>query len=775
MAAMQNAAETLEFPKIQEILAEGARTERGRALTLSLTQLEKTPLVLELSYVQEAIDLLSRYGSLPVDGSADLRKSVDYASRGGRLNEKELSDVAEDCHISRAVKAAFDDIQGLPKLWDYASFLPDLSDLEKDIRKAIGPDLSVLDEASRELKSIRIKKRRLQEKTTGLLPQLLTKYKPYLSGMSFALKNGHYALPVANAYKSKVRGFVQDFSSSGETVFIEPEELLRLHAEIQEAENQEKEEIERILQALSLEVGHYAERLLDQNERIARLDFWMAKARFAEKYHGHVAHVSDKREISIPAARHPLLKQETAVPNDFFLSEAEPLMVISGPNAGGKTVALKTLGLLVLMHQSGLPIPAASGAEICPIDHVYTDIGDQQSIEESLSTFAAHMRSSSDIFKQATSRDLVLLDEIGTGTAPQEGEAIAYASVKCLLDKGCFALVSSHFNGLKAYALQEKRIVSASMLFDQEKLAPTYRLKRGLPGESYAFEVAEKYGMPASLVEEARNYLGEGRESEQSRSSKRLLELVVEQEKTLQSIEQEKKALEEQEAKNEALAKSLEKEKEEFQKKEEEKERRLLEKTKAQVSEIVSILSKPDVKLHEAIEAKRKIEELEAASEEEGAEEPFFHEELKEGDYVEIPSINARGKVLRVNGKNVEVRASNGLSFTTSREKVHQVGRPPEVKKKPLASVDRVLSSPVPLEVNLIGMRAEEAKGALIDYLDSCRMAGHKRVRIIHGIGSGVLRRVVESYLKAHPEFVASYETADQYEGGLGATIAHLK
>lgn len=767
---MKDAAETLEFPKIQSEVASFAHTELGQEKANALSILKKDALIEELSYTKEAIDVMARYGYYPIDGSPNLKEVVEYAARGGVLSAKDLEDVAKDALTAKGLKSYFSKVELSPLLLAYAETIPDLDSLEITIHEAIGPDLEILDSASPLLKNLRIKKKRLEAKSLSLLSVLLNKYKPYLNGTSFALRNGHYALPVINSYRSKVPGLLQDISSSGETIFIEPQEILMIHNQIAETEQQEKEEIARILRELSAVVARERDYVLKNNEMIGYLDFLAAKSRFSEKYHCSVADVSPDKEIVLFGARHPLLDQKSIVPNDFALYEKEPLFLISGPNAGGKTVALKTLGLLVMMHESGLPIPAKEGGEITYVEKIHCDIGDNQSLEENLSTFAAHISNVSEIFKQVGPNDLVLLDEIGTGTSPQEGEAIAYAATKYLLSVGSFALISSHFNALKAFALNEPRIVSASMLFDEDNLRPTYALKRGLPGESYAFEVAERYGLSKQIVDEARHFLGQEKESDQSKGTKRLLELIVEEEKEKKLLEEKEAEFAKKEASFLRREEALKKQEEHFNEALKEKEQKALEKAKKEVGQIIAALSSPDVKLHQAIEAKRKIEELETEEEEEENEEP-----ISIGDYVLIPSFNVRGKVVKAKGNQIEIQTPDGLSFKVSPKKVRKVSAPAEQKKRKLATVDRMLNNPVSMELNIIGLHIDEALPTLERYLDSCRLAKHSRVRIIHGLGSGALRNMVQSYCKKHSEFVASFEDAGQYEGGLGATIIYLK
>lgn len=767
---MDSAYQTLEFQKVKEIILPLSSTERGKELVEGLAILDLATLTQELSYTQEALDLLSRYGGFPIDGSKDLRSVLDYAEKGGVLTPAEFLAILEDLKTVHLLKEYFKKVEMSPILLEYQEGIVEIPALLERIADTVGPDLEIKDEASPTLRAIRLKRKRLERKILESLTTLIHKYQPYLNGSSFAYKNGHYALPVNNVYKAKVGGLVQDVSGSGETLFVEPEELLRIQNEILMNEQEEKEEIARILIALTGIVKTDKEFLLENNDRIAYLDFLLAKARFGEMYHGHIAHLSKKKEIAIYGARHPLLDQRKAVPNDFVLNSDEPIMIISGPNAGGKTVALKTIGLLVILFEAGLPIPAKDGAEIAYCPHVYADIGDGQSISDSLSTFAAHITKVAGVLNAAEENDLVLFDEIGTGTSPQEGEALAYASIKELLKIGCFALVSSHFNGLKAFALKEKRLASASMLFDESKLLPTYRLKRGLPGESYAFEVAARYGLKETVVEEAKAFLGMEKGSEQSALSRRLLDLTLKEEQLEADLKEQRRLLIEERNKLEKEREAIKKKEENLEEIAKQKEAKLLDKTRKEVSELISILSKPDLKLHEAIEAKKKLDSL---SEEQEEETSFSNEKIMVGDYVSLPEYGMRGLVIKANDRQIEVSTSDGFSVKAKPSQAKKIAKPEE--KKPVLDVHRTIAKSVPLELNIIGYRAEEAKYAIESYLDSCRMASYKRVRIIHGMGGGILRKVTEDYLKKHGEFVASFEPGGAMDGGFGATIVNLK
>lgn len=768
---MQESKSLLEFPLIQDRLSKLTHTEISLSMVGSLSFLPVDELSRELGMLSNSLDLIDRFGGFPIDASIDLKELLSYVNAGGILDLGQLEQVAYDCLTGYRLKDYFSKVEDRESpVREYAVGLPELSFLEKRIHEVVGPGPSVYDEASPALHSIRLKIKRLEQKSVNSLSSLSNKYKAYLNGTNFTLRNGHYCLPVKNDFKSKIRGVMQDISASGETIFIEPEELLLIYNEISSAKKEEEAEINRLLAVLSDAIRENSSDCLKQNRMIGYLDFLLAKANLARRENAHVAHIAERNEISIFGARHPLLDPNKAVPNDFLLTEKEPAIIISGPNAGGKTVALKTLGLLVYMHHCGLAIPAKEGAEITYLNNVYADIGDRQSLEENLSTFAAHISAIAKIIDEAGEGDLVLLDEIGTGTSPQEGEALAYACVKKLLDKGCFILATSHFNALKAYAMIEDRLVSASLVYDDENMRPTYILKRGLPGESYAFEVASRYGLGDDVIKEARQFVGNHHE-EGELQSKKLLRLVLDEEKLKEELLNQKKELERQKAQLDSFQAQLKRKQEGLEEEMRKKEAKLLEKAKSEVEEAISILSKPDVKLHEAIQVKKNIEALE---EEEGEElEDFDERDLSIGDYVYIPGYDLRGKIVKLNNREASIASSNGAVFKLDRSKLKRINPPKDEPK--LSKVDRMLIRNVPLEINLIGQRADEAKYHLEGYLDECRLANIKRVRIIHGFGSGILKKMVWEYLKSHPEFVESYESGDQFEGGLGATIAHLK
>jgi len=771
---MQNIYEKFEFQKITDKVAAYARSEVGKTLARNLTMIpEEEHLKEELARLEEMDYLLARYGRLPLDVSSDLSRVVDLAQKGGVLSIEDLEKAAHDVLQEKSLIAFFRPITDSPLLLAYVANFPHLDFLEKDIHKVIAPDLTIFDNASPKLKSIRLSITHLENEMKKKLGFVLDQNKVFLSDTTLTLKNGHYVLPVANAYKNKVKGIVQDVSGSGETTFIEPEVLVEMNNKMVELRNEEREEIRRLLAMLSQEIASVAEPVLLNNKMIGYLDFLQAKALYADETKSHVATMVKEPTIDLYSARHPLIDPAKVVANDFKMDAKTSLIVISGPNAGGKTVALKTLGLLVLMNQCALAIPANEGAILSYFKHIFVDIGDSQSLSDNLSTFSGHMANIADILNQVGGRDLVLLDEVGTGTSPKEGEAIAFAVISYLIKKHAYTLVSSHFEGLKAYALSHEEITNASMVFDEARLLPTYKLKMGLPGESYGLVVAQRFGLPDEVLQSARTYLSAHEETSVTDAIKKLGQVTKETEDEKAKVLAQEEALKKKEADLSAQEASLKMRQDHYLSDVEAKKNEMLDAYREQMDEILHSVERNDVKLHEVISAKKQLEDLEAK-----AQEEHFTGPVQVGDYVNIPKLYSSGKVISIQGNKLSVVSKEGLTFKVKNDQVVVVEAPKEERIQPMSGLkvdEMMLQKSVPLELNLIGQRAEEAELNLDKYLDECRLKGFKRVRIIHGWGAGVLRSLVRDYAEEHKDFIASYEGADGAEGGGGATILHLK
>lgn len=772
MLPMQDNVEVLEWKRLVDKIATHSRTERGKRLCLSLSPLGKEDLKKEIVFLSEMTKTYDLLGRLPIDSSSDLSVPLEFARKGGVLTIEELERVCHDIDIIGAVQKYFLKANEAPSLRQRLSFLEDCSFLEKDIHKVIAPDLSIYDNASPALRQIRWSITRLERQMMQYLDVAIGENKEYLSDTTLTMKNGHYVLPVANAYKHKVNGIVQDISGSGGTTFIEPEKLVRLNNQMMDLKNQEREEIHRLLKELSAIVGGCSESLSQINGMIGYLDFVQSKVLFGEEFHCHLASLSEDGTLFIPKGRHPLLDQSKVVANDFRILPKQKVIIISGPNAGGKTVCLKTIGTLVLMFESALPLPCLDGAIIPYYSHIYLDIGDSQSLSDNLSTFSGHMANIASICSVVGGNDLVLLDEVGTGTSPREGEALAKAISLFLLSKHCTALISSHFEGLKAFALEHADVENASMLFDEENLAPTYRLKMGLPGESYGLTVAQRFGLPSSIVETARQDIDSHTDMHVSEAIERLSALTKETEDLRELLSRQTATVERKEKELASKEKTLAEREEKLFGEVKEEKRKIIEEAERQIDEIISSLNSPEVKLHQAIAAKKRLEELH----EKQAEQTFLTE-VAVGDYVSIPNLGVVGKVVKMEGKRVFIQTTDGLSFNTTKDKVVKTTKPEEKKKKFMGRmVDSIGEGPsVGLELNIVGLHVDEALPEIDRYLDACRRKGFERVRIIHGYGSGTLRKVTHEYLKAHSSFVKKFELGGEFEGGSGATVVYLK
>lgn len=769
---MQTVYEILEWERIKGLLSIHTRTQIGRHMTECLEPLEKGILEEEAARTSEMILCLDRYGRLPIDSGADISHLLDLASKGGRLSVEELETVCHDVSLAKDCSSYFKKSQDSPKIQEKLLAMSNMDFLEADIHKIIAPDLSIYDNASPELRRIRSSMKRLEKQITAELGVVLEANKEYLSDTTLTLRNGHYVLPVANAYKNKVNGIVQDISGSGNTTFIEPERLVRLNNQLAILKGKEKQEIARILLEISHEVGGCSEALKTNNRLIGYLDFLQSKALFGEAFHCHMGQISEDGSLFIPGARHPLLDQKKVVANDFSISANCKIIIISGPNAGGKTIALKTLGCLCLMFSCAVPLPCLEGAIVPRYQNIFADIGDSQSISDNLSTFSGHVSKLSYICNAVGGKDLVLLDEVGTGTSPKEGEALARAVTKYLLSKHCTAIISSHFEGLKAFAFDHESVENASMLFDDEKLLPTYKIQFGLPGESYGLKVAKRFGLPEKILEDAVNEMSSSADLGVSKAIERLSKLSKENEDLKASLAKQKFELEKKERDLTIKENNL-RQKEEKSVGEWRNEKKILvDKAKSEIDDLMKELSKPGVKLHQVIQAKKRLEDLD-----EKKQESTFDTVVSVGDYVKVPEFDLVGKVQRIQGNRVYVITPDGLSFETKMNQVLPSLAPEKKKTRGSgARLDSVGRGPsVPMELNIIGLHVDEAACEIAKYLDACRLKGYKKVRIIHGYGSGALRQLTHDYLRKHANFVEKFELGGEFDGGSGATVVYLK
>ena len=767
---MQNIYETFEFNKIKEHILEYAKTELGKVYIDELMMYDTPDKVNNaLLDLKEISSIIVRFGPLPINNSANALVLIDMAKKTGLLTPRDLHLIAEDVLTIVKISAFLKKIEnGYPRIVDITSGFVDLSNLEKEIHRVITNSLTVADNATPDLAAIRHKLKKIEAELQSKIASIALAYSKYLNDDNITIRDGHFVLPVKTVDKSRINGIVYDVSDSGNTTFIEPLEIVQINNEITALKVQENEEVRKILKSLTALVLLQEGEIINNNKIIAKLDFLSAKANYMSEINGEIADSVETQTIELISARHPLIDPRKVVANSFILNEEQPIIIISGPNAGGKTVSLKTVGLLVTMHQSGLALPIRKG-QLGYFKHIYIDVGDNQSLSDNLSTFSAHISQIGEIINSVGGKDLVLLDELGTGTDPKEGEALAVQVTKYLEEKHALAMISSHFAAMKEYAFLSQKISNASMVFDEENLSPTYHFKQGVPGKSYALEVASRYGIDKDIIAKAKEFLKENTQN----SSAELLEILQKKIEETTKLEEE---LAKREAELDKRSKKLENDEEIFETKREnmlsdvkEEKARLIADAKKEIADIISKMQNSDMRVHEVIALKKELEELEEKEEEE-----VFDEEIGVDDYVSIPSMNIYGKVVRIKGDKAHIITDSGLAIDVSKSKLHKVNKPKvgttKVKK---TNYDLAVNTSVGIELNLISMRVEEAKNALIKYLDNCRLKHLSQVRIIHGFGSGALRKMVREYLNTQKDL--TYRAGGEHEGGGGCTVVIFK
>ena len=763
---MQDIYQTFEFNKIKDHILEYAKTELAKVYIDELAMFNSPDAIKNaLLDLNEINSIIIRFGPLPINNSANALVLIDLAKKTGLLTPRDLHLIAEDVLTINKISAFLKKIEnGYPRIIEITQGFMDLTNLEKEIHRVITNSLTVSDNATQTLYQIRTKLKKVEAELQQKIASIALSYAKYLNDDNITIRDGHFVLPVKTVDKNRINGIVYDVSDSGNTTFIEPLEIVQINNEITALKVQENDEVRKILKSLTALVLLQENEIITNNRIIAKLDFLSAKAHYMNEINGEIAECVETQCIELISARHPLIDPQKVVANSFSLNEEQPIIIISGPNAGGKTVSLKTVGLLVLMHQSGLALPIRKG-QLGYFKHIYIDVGDNQSLSDNLSTFSAHISQIGEIINAVGGKDLVLLDELGTGTDPKEGEALAIEVTKYLESKHALAMISSHFAAMKEYAFLSPKISNASMIFDEENLSPTYIFKQGVPGKSYALEVASRYGIDSKIIANAKAFLKENSQN----SSAELLDIL---QKKIEETTKLQDELSKKEIELEKRAKKLESDEENFASKKEnmmrdvkEEKEQIIAEAKKEVEDIISKMHNSDMKVHEVIALKKELEELEEKQEEE-----IFNEEINVDDYVSIPSMNIYGKVTRIKGNKAHIVSDSGMSFDVSKEKLHIVPKPKvgkSIAKK--TNYDVAVNTKVGLELNLIGMRVDEAKSALIKYLDNCRLKRLGQVRIIHGFGSGALRKMVREYLDTQKGL--TYRPGGEHEGGGGCTV----
>ncbi len=790
---------TLEYPKILELLAGycafAASQEKARLLA-PCTDIEEARR--RQAETREALALLSTRPDLTIGGARDIRQPVDQAQHGAVLTPTELLDVKFTLIAARNLQRLFEQVGGTyTHLYDIAAQMPPPLGLIDAISRAISERGEILDSASDKLNAIRRDMRISHDRLLGKMQRIVgdSRNAPYLQEALITQRDGRYVLPLRAEFKGRIKSIVHDQSASGATLFVEPLAVVELNNQYREAQLAERDEERRILAELSAQVGRQAVEILQAVETIAELDLVFARAKYAEKTRSSepVLHEMPRKAASsgvhpgsrvrLYQARHPLLDPESVVAIDVELDPQTYALVITGPNTGGKTVTLKTIGLLALMAQAGLHIPAQAGSEISVFQEIYADIGDEQSIEQSLSTFSGHITNIIHILEQADRRSLVILDELGAGTDPQEGAALARALLSHLLAQGITTLVTTHHPELKAYAHGTAGVTNASVEFDLETLRPTFHLTIGLPGRSNALAIAQRLGLPDEIVTNARAEL----DPADLRADDLLDEIHQQRDLARQARAATESARKEAAALRAELAERLEGI--------EDERRAVLEKAQQEADEQLEQIKEELRQVRRALaQARQPAEALQTIEEqieelEETVEKPVVRRKptvsgralqraIRLGDKVRLRSLNTQGVVSSLSDEEAEVqvgvlRVRARLSDLILPGDAAQESAEPPASEAPAARQFSIPASPG-IELDLRGQRADEAQEALDRYLDSAYLSGLPWVRIIHGKGTGRLREMVRQSLQGHPH-VRSFETGGDKEGGDGVTVVKLK
>ena len=775
----------LEFGKIREMMAELAVTEPGRACCMELVPSSDPDTVRRSQQeTEEASTVLAYNGSNPMAWFADIRDYLKLASIGSTLSQKALLAVADTLRASRTVRGALvTDREDTPLLTELGSRLATNRQLEEDIFNAILSEDEISDHASPELyairRQIRVINDRVRDKLNSIIRSQSTQ--KYLMDAIITMRNGRYVVPVKAECRQNVPGIVHDQSGTGSTLFIEPMAVVEAGNELKQWTMKERNEIERILGELSAQIAPDADLFASNIDVLSRVDMIFARAALGRSMNAVPPKLNENGHINLIRARHPLIDPDKVVPSNLWIGGDFTTLVVTGPNTGGKTVTLKTVGLLSLMAQAGMQIPAAYGSELAIFDEIYADIGDEQSIEQSLSTFSSHMTHIVEILSEVTPNSLVLFDELGAGTDPTEGAALAMSILEHLLKQKVTTLATTHYAELKAFALTTRGVENASVEFDVETLRPTYRLSIGVPGKSNAFEISRKLGLPDFLIEDANRRL--------SNDQVRFEDVIANAEYHRQIAEKERALaeqahLETQRLRDEAekLRKDLESRRENELKKAKEEARRILKRAQSESEQLISELKKhrnaADLKEHELHEMRAKLQgaidensETIAPSE---SEQDAVPTDLKVGDTVLLLDLNSTGTVLTAPDRKGDCQVQAGaMKLKANIKRMRRAKPAPDKKPKSTAHVSFTMRD-VQTECDVRGSTLEEALLAVDMFLDGAVLNRLGQVFIIHGKGTGVLRAGIHKHLKSHPN-VKEFRLGRYGEGEDGVTVVTMK
>lgn len=800
----------LELDKIIEQLKVKASSELGKSIIENLEPFSSYGEVeMALKETTEAQSILIKRGHIPIQGIHNIIDKVKRADIGATIDAKSLLQIADTMRTTRilsnilsgdikvetfgnaetAIEEEQDDIDKYPIIQSLARSLYIHKDLEEEIFNAIVSEIEISDSASSDLRSIR---RRIIQKNQSIRSKLnsiisSTTYQKYLQDSIISMRGDRFVVPVKAEYRSMVSGIIHDQSSSGATLFIEPMSIVEMNNDLRQLKLEEAEEIERILAELSAMVGEVSRELISNQEILSKLDFIFAKGKLSLEMKAVEAKLNRDKKFRIVNGRHPLLDKSSVVANTVYLGEDFTTLLITGPNTGGKTVTIKMVGIFALMTQCGLHIPADYGSSMCVFDNIFADIGDDQSIEQSLSTFSSHMTRIVDILDNVTEDSLVIFDELGAGTDPEEGAALAIAILEDIRMAGASCIATTHYSELKKYALAKPDVENAAVEFDMEELSPTYRLLIGVPGKSNAFEISRKLGLQNHIIDRAKDFLTSDN---------------IELEDVLQNVEKSRLKTEEELRRAEKMREEVENIRNEYNVKMEKMQTsrdKMLENARSEAFSIIRqakdstdnmIKELKEIEKQRASKDKdRRIEKIrKEISESMGKLQPSVEsmvvpkyaskeiKNLKAGEDVDIITLRQEGTVISADDKKKEALVQVGIMKMNLPYKSLK-----RIEKKEQSNVTRTTrkiirskSGNVKREVDLRGMNLEEAIMKVEKYLDDACMAGHDEVTIIHGIGTGVLKKGISEWLKTNPH-VKSMREGKYGEGGIGVTIVTVK
>lgn len=794
----QKALATLEYNKIIAQLTEYAASAPGKELCKNLLpSASYEEIVQAQTETSDAASRVRMKGSLSFSGIRDIRGSLKRIEIGSSLSIMELLSVSSLLTVAARAKAygRHEESDEFPddSLDEMFRTLEPLTPVNTEIKRCIISEDEVSDDASPGLRHVRRSMKTINDKVHTQLNSILNSSRSYLQDAVITMRDGRYCLPVKAEYKNQVTGMVHDQSSTGSTLFIEPMAVIQLNNELRSLEIQEQKEIEAVLADLSNQLSPYTLELELNLQILTRLDFIFAKAALSRHYRCSEPKFNQNGRIHIKDGRHPLLDPQKVVPITVWLGDDFDLLIVTGPNTGGKTVSLKTVGLFTLMGQAGLHIPAFDGSELAVFDEVFADIGDEQSIEQSLSTFSAHMTNIVDILGKADSRSLCLFDELGAGTDPTEGAALAIAILNFLHNMKCRTMATTHYSELKLYALSTPGVENACCEFDVQTLRPTYRLLIGIPGKSNAFAISQKLGLPDYIIEDAKSHI----EAEDERFE----DIISHLEESRLTIEKEQQEIQSYKAEISRLKSRLEQKEERFDERKEkmirsanEEAQRILREAKETADRTIKNINKMasasgiDTRALEAERSKlrenlNKVEKGLALKQETQPRKAINPKMLKIGDGIKVLSLNLKGTVSTLPDARGNLFVQMGILRSQvnindlellKEESISGPGLDNRRKGSGSSGIKISKSASVSTEINLLGMTVDEAIAHLDKYLDDAYLAHLPQVRVVHGKGTGALRAGVHKHLK-RLKYVKEFHLGEFGEGDAGVTIVVFK